>query len=248
MAVSILAGTVSANEGNSGSTPFTFTVKLASTSGTAQTVDYAVSGTGSAPTASSDFTGATAGTVTFNAGETTKTITIMVAGDTTVESNETFAVTLSHTSSGLTLGTSSATATILNDDVALHQITGNNSNNRLNGTTGNDLIMGLGGNDTLVGGKGNDVLNGGTGNDTLYGQDGNDTFQFTDLHIGRDTIADFVKGSDKIQFSMAVATTLQDFTITGQGTHDVYLNHGTDQLHVHSVSNLTLAASDFIFT
>ena len=53
----------------------------------------------------------------------------MIAGDGTIESNETFAVTLSHASSGLTLGTASATATIINDDVALHQVTGNNANN-----------------------------------------------------------------------------------------------------------------------
>ncbi len=247
VAVSIAATTVSANEGNSGTTPFTFTIKLAAASGTVQTVDYAVAGTGPNPTNGSDFSGATTGTITFNAGETTKTIQIMVTGDSTVESNETFGVTLSHASSGLTLGIATATATIINDDVALHQINGDARNNTLNGTTGNDLIFGLAGNDTIRGGNGNDTLNGGTGNDTLTGGGGNDTFQFTDLHIGRDTITDFVHGADIIQFSTTVALALSDFTITGQGTHDIYLNHGTDQLHVHSATNLTLSASDFIF-
>lgn len=247
VAVSVLGTTVSANEGNSGSTPFTFTIKLAATSVGPQTVDFAVAGTGTNPADASDFSGATSGTVTFGAGETTKTIQIMVAGDTIVETNETFAVTLSRASSGLTLGTSTATATILNDDVALYKITGNGSNNNLSGTSGADLIMGLGGNDTIRGNAGNDVINGGTGNDTLYGQAGNDTFQFTDLRFGKDIIQDFTQGADKIQFAASVALAMSDFTITGQGTRDVLLTHGTDTLHIYSASNLTLTQNDFIF-
>ena len=247
VAVSIAANTASANEGNSGSTPFTFTIKLAAASDSIQTVDYAVAGSGAQAASSNDFSGPLSGTVSFAAGETTKTIQIMVAGDTTAETNETFGVTLSHLSSGLSLGTATATSTILNDDVALKVITGNNNNNNINGTTKGDLILGLGRNDTIRGGNGNDVINGGTGNDTLYGQGGNDTFQFTDLHIGRDVIKDFVQGADKIQFSTSVALALSDFTISGQGSHDVILTHDTDQLIVHSASNLTLSASDFIF-
>jgi serralysin len=247
VAVSILATTSSANEGNSGSTPFTFTIKLAAASGSDQTVDYAVAGSGSHAANSADFTGPLSGTITFDAGETTKTIQVLVAGDNTVETNETFGVTLSHLSSGLTLGTATATATILNDDVALHQITGNARNNSISGTSSGDLIMGLAGNDTIHGNGGNDTINGGTGNDTLYGDAGNDTFLFTDLHIGKDIIKDFVQGSDMIQFSPSVALALSDFTISGQGSHDVVLTHGTDQLIVHSVNNLTLSINDFVF-
>ncbi|MEO6609441.1 MAG: M10 family metallopeptidase [Aestuariivirga sp.] len=247
VAVSIAATTASANEGNSGSTPFTFTIKLAAASGSDQTVDYAVAGSGSHAANGADFTGALSGTITFVAGETTKTIQVLVAGDNTVETNETFGVTLSHLSSGLTLGTATATATILNDDIALHQINGTARNNSISGTSGGDLIMGLAGNDTIHGNGGNDTINGGTGNDTLYGDAGNDTFLFTDLHIGKDIIKDFVQGSDMIQFSPSVALALSDFTISGQGSHDVVLTHGTDQLIVHSVNNLTLSINDFVF-
>ena len=76
------------------------------------TVNYATAN-GTA-TAGQDYTGAT-GTVTFAAGETSKTINIAVTGDTTVEQDETFTVTLS-APSGATLGTATATGTITNDD------------------------------------------------------------------------------------------------------------------------------------
>ncbi|MEZ5667268.1 MAG: Calx-beta domain-containing protein [Alphaproteobacteria bacterium] len=58
------------------------------------------------------------GTVSFAAGETSKTVTVQVAGDTTVESDETFAVTLSNASGGATIATASAAGIIRNDDVA----------------------------------------------------------------------------------------------------------------------------------
>ena len=178
--VSVAAVTASAAEGNSGTTDFAFTVTLDTASTGAQTVNYAVAGTGTNAANGSDFSGATSGVVSFAAGETTKTIHVLVAGDTTVEQNETFAVTLSGATSGLALGTSQATATILNDDasapppVTLHVINGNNSNNIINGTSGADQINGLGGNDTLNGNAGNDVLVGGAGRDTLNGGDGSD--------------------------------------------------------------------------
>ncbi len=51
------------------------------------------------------------------AGETSKVITVNVQGDTTVELNETFTVTLSNPTNGATLGTpSTATVTIVDDD------------------------------------------------------------------------------------------------------------------------------------
>jgi Ca2+-binding RTX toxin-like protein len=77
-----------------------------------------VTGSGANPAAAADFAGGVlpTGTVSFAAGETSKTITVNVAGDSTVESAETFTVALSNPSAGTTLGTVTATATILNDD------------------------------------------------------------------------------------------------------------------------------------
>jgi len=72
--------------------------------------------TGGTATAA-DFAGGVlpSGTVSFVAGQATATITVNVAGDTVVEPDETFTVTLS-APTGSTLGTAAATATILNDD------------------------------------------------------------------------------------------------------------------------------------
>ncbi|PRC51841.1 hypothetical protein C6A85_61995, partial [Mycobacterium sp. ITM-2017-0098] len=67
-------------------------------------------------TAGSDFT-AKSGTVTFAAGVTSQQISVAVVGDTVVESNETFTVTLS-SPTGATIADGSAVGTITNDDVA----------------------------------------------------------------------------------------------------------------------------------
>jgi hypothetical protein len=62
----------------------------------------------------SDYT-KTSGTITIPAGRVSAIIAVSVRGDTTRESNEAFKVSLS-TPTGASLGRSSATATIYNDD------------------------------------------------------------------------------------------------------------------------------------
>ncbi|HEX7833738.1 MAG TPA: IPTL-CTERM sorting domain-containing protein, partial [Thermoanaerobaculia bacterium] len=104
---------VSLNEGNAGTTAFTFAVTLSAPPTSTVTVDYATSN-GSA-SAGSDYTGAT-GTVTFVAGDSSENVTINVSGDTTFETNETFVVTLSNPSINATIADGSGTGTIVNDD------------------------------------------------------------------------------------------------------------------------------------
>ena len=104
---------VSANEGNSGTTAFTFTVTLSAASASTVTANFATSN-GTA-TAGSDYV-ANSGVVTFTPGQTTQTITVSVNGDTTVEANETFLVTLSAPTNA-TLAVAQGTGTIVNDDV-----------------------------------------------------------------------------------------------------------------------------------
>ena len=58
----------------------------------------------------------TSGTLTFAQGETSKTITVQVTGDTVVEANETFSLVLSNPSAGYQLINSTATGTIFDDD------------------------------------------------------------------------------------------------------------------------------------
>ena len=67
-------------------------------------------------TAGSDYT-ARSGTVTFAAGETTKTVTVPITGDGAVEGNETFTISLAG-ASGATIADGAATGTIVNNDTA----------------------------------------------------------------------------------------------------------------------------------
>jgi F420-dependent methylenetetrahydromethanopterin dehydrogenase len=110
--VSIAATSASKAEGSTGTTPFTFTVTRSSGVGTSS-VNYAVSHVG---TSADDFSGATSGTVSFLAGETSKVITLNVVGDTTIELNEAFNVVLS-SAAGATLGTATAAGQVTNDDL-----------------------------------------------------------------------------------------------------------------------------------
>jgi Ca2+-binding RTX toxin-like protein len=176
--VSIAAATIPASEGSAGTSAYTFSVTLNKPATGGQTVNFTVAGTGANAANAADFSGSLTGTVTFAAGETTKTITVQVVGDVTVEQNEMFAVTLS-SPVGLDLGTTSAAATIVNDDISYTTINGTNKNDTLNGGSGNEIINGNGGNDTLNGNGGTDIIDGGTGNDTMNGGDGSDTAKFT---------------------------------------------------------------------
>ena len=104
---------VSKFEGKHGTTAFTFTVTLSYASANTVTVYYATVD-GSAKTSNRDYTAAS-GTLTFNPGEISKTITISVKGDTNVELDETFFVNLSSPTNA-TLADYQGLGTILNDD------------------------------------------------------------------------------------------------------------------------------------
>lgn len=167
-AATLSATATTQTEGNSGAVVYSFTITLNAASHATQTVNYAVAGSGAFAANAADFSGALSGTVTFLSGETSKTIQVTVNGDTAPEDNETFTVTLSGATSGLSLATSSVTATINNDDVAgPNIINGTTLANTLIGTVGIDHINGIDGNDTLRGLGGADVLDGGIGIDTV---------------------------------------------------------------------------------
>ena len=105
-------------EGNSGTTPFTFTVTRSGATAGISSVDWAVVGSGVLPASPEDFAGGALprGTIVFGAGEVSKTISIGVAGDVFVEGDEVFVVALSNPTSAV-IGTRSAAGTIRNDDV-----------------------------------------------------------------------------------------------------------------------------------
>ncbi|MBD2663840.1 SCP-like extracellular protein, putative [Richelia sinica FACHB-800] len=133
-------------------------------------------------TTNTDFTPIT-GTLTFNPGQTQRTLNIPIVNDALNEADETFTVTLASPSNTL-LGTSTATVTItdtlqssatailpsnvenltLTGTTAING-TGNAGHNRITGNSGNNILTGLDGNDIFTGGGGKDTLTGGLGQD-----------------------------------------------------------------------------------
>ncbi|MCJ8346755.1 hypothetical protein MJH12_14525, partial [bacterium] len=116
-------------EGNSGTVPFTFTVTRSGHTVQSNTVQWRLTGTGGNPASADDFSstdgladngGFPSGTVTFASGETSKTITINISGDSKYEVNEDFTVTLSSPSAGAIVKTATAVGEIQNDDALLN--------------------------------------------------------------------------------------------------------------------------------
>ena len=119
-ALAISALNASRAEGQSSNTAFTFTVSRSGNTSGATAVNFAVSGSGTNAANAADFGGTLpTGLLSFAANEPSKTITVNVRGDTAVEENETFSVTLSNPTNGVTLSAAEATGTILNDDALL---------------------------------------------------------------------------------------------------------------------------------
>jgi hypothetical protein len=102
----------SVTEGDSGTKNATFVVSLSAASTDAVTVDYATGD--SSATAPADYA-RTTGTLTFAPGETSKSVTVAVVGDTMDEHHETFFLNLSNpTNAGL--AELRGVATILDND------------------------------------------------------------------------------------------------------------------------------------
>jgi hypothetical protein len=165
-----------------GSSDLVYTFTRTGVTTNALTVNYTVGGTASL---GSDYTGIAATpatkTVSFAAGASTALVTVDPTVDTSVETDETVALTLA-AGTGYTVGTTTAVVgTIANDDVAsavTATLTTNQSSLALTGTantngTGNDT------NNIISGNGGDNILDGKDGVDTLTGLGGADTFLFS---------------------------------------------------------------------
>ena len=98
-------------EGNNGTVDLIFTVTLSVASGQTVTVNYATAdGTANATDYNS-----TSGSLTFNAGETSKTITVSILGDAFPELKKTFSLNLSNALNAL-FANSKGIGTILDND------------------------------------------------------------------------------------------------------------------------------------
>ena len=109
-------------EGNPGDTPtqFDFVVTRSGETGAELSVGWEIQVAGTDPAEVNDLAPGqlTAGTVNFDAGEEQQTVSVFIAGDSAVEADEQFTLTLDANGlpAGTTLGTASAVATISNDD------------------------------------------------------------------------------------------------------------------------------------
>ena len=106
-------------------------------------------------------------------------------------------------------------------------LVGDAGRNVMRGGDGNDSIAGLGGDDRLIGGEGNDSIRGGDGRDVMTGGLGIDIFAYNaiteigSLNPTRDSITDFVSGTDEINLSVIDANSIaggdQAFSFIGIG-------------------------------
>ncbi len=122
-------GSLSLSEGASGSTSYLYTVTRSGATDGVSTVNYAVTGSGANPADNSDVIGTLpSGTITFNAGETVKTIEIAVSGDLDIEPDEAFTLTLSGAADSIgahavDVPVTSVVSTIQNDDTPIAHLT-----------------------------------------------------------------------------------------------------------------------------
>lgn len=110
-APSISISDVSANEGQAGTTAFNFVVTLSAASGRQVRVNYATAHDTTLP----DDYQTTSGLLTFNPGEISKPVTVLVNGDGTNEANDTFFVNLSNAIAS-TIADGQGLGTIVDDD------------------------------------------------------------------------------------------------------------------------------------
>jgi len=146
----------SVTEGNSGTTTHNVTVNRSGNMDGTATVAYATSAyTSPAATAGVDYTAAS-GTLTFNANVTSQTISISITGDTTVEDDEGFMITLS--SPTQTVGTASIGSSV----GGLHIVSITNDDTTTTTTGGGSTSTSGGGSSSTTGGGSSSTTGGGS--------------------------------------------------------------------------------------
>ena len=112
---------VSLNEGNAGTTAFTFTVTLSAPAGAGGVTCDISTADGTAATADNDYAARSLTGQTISAGNSTYTLSVPVNGDTTPESNETFFVNITNVA-GVGVSDGQGLGTIINDDIGITPI------------------------------------------------------------------------------------------------------------------------------
>jgi hypothetical protein len=218
------------------------TVTLNSSS--SQTVKVNYSTVSDTAIASSDYTSKT-GTLTFNPGVTSQTITIPIVNNNISESNEQFFVNLSNPLNA-TMGDSQAVVTISDTLVASISTTLASGIENLT-LTGTDNINGTGNSNgnLIIGNNGNNILNGSTGIDTLVGGLGNDTYTVDNLGDVVTETSSIATEIDTVNASVSytLGANLENLTLTGSAAINGTGNAQNNILQGNSANN-TLAGGN----
>lgn len=205
-------------------------------SGAGQTVNWALTGTALSGT---DYTGANSGTLTFAAGEVTKTFSVQMTNDTVWEGNETVIATISAPSVG-TIGTTATTTVTIVDTDAITDTAAASTTFTLGTTSAANTGV------NIDGGDGNDTFRLEStliGYANLRGGAGNDTFTVgSATPIVAGAVFDGGTGVDAITFSTAVTlnfATLSDSVFTGIERINYGATTSTVQVALQDVLALT---------
>jgi Ca2+-binding RTX toxin-like protein len=161
------------------------------------------------------------GTLSFAAGEISKTIVVPILNDNLNELDETLNITLS---SPINSKIATAQGTVTITDTLQKSVSTNLSidaplvdNLTLIGTS-NINGTGNAGNNIITGNSGNNIIEGGAGNDTTNGGAGDDTYVFNvSVALGSDSITETVNaGADTILFNGNTAVNINLATTTSQ--------------------------------
>jgi myo-inositol-hexaphosphate 3-phosphohydrolase/phosphodiesterase/alkaline phosphatase D-like protein len=192
-----------------------FVTVVLSGGGSSQTVNVNYSTNDGTAKEGTNYTGLSLGVITFNPGETTKTISVAIADNSIIETDRSFTVSLSNPV-GVAIADGSATVTITDTFVATEStvLAPGVENLTLTGTA-NINGTGNSNNNTITGNSGDNILNGGTGKDTLIGGVGNDTYTVDNI---LDVVTEGLNGgTDLVQSSVTytLSDNVENLTLTG---------------------------------
>jgi Ca2+-binding RTX toxin-like protein len=192
-----------------------FVTVVLSGGGSSQPVNVNYSTSDGTAKEGTNYTGLSLGVITFNPGETTKTISVAIADNSVVETDRSFTVSLSNPV-GVAIADGSATVTITDTFVATEStvLAPGVENLTLTGTA-NINGTGNSNNNTITGNSGDNILNGGTGKDTLIGGVGNDTYTVDNI---LDVVTEGLNGgTDLVQSSVTytLSDNVENLTLTG---------------------------------
>ena len=205
----------------------TFTLERFGSTSSADTIEFEVSGTGANSAQATDFVGGfPKGQVTFAEGETSKEITIQIAADGQIESDETFNLTLKSITGSATVPADPATFTIVD---ALAQ-------NVLVGTVGDDVLTVNAALNTITSDTGNDKIQGALANffgDVVTDFTQDDEIIFLQDALGRSSLT-FDKSTGVIAVdSDGDGTSEGSFTLEGDfSTGDFMAAQGVNDTNV----------------